>query len=153
MIKMEFVAPSLDPIELSKSLANDVGFLLARASSAALRAANAALEPFGLKTRHYATLQLTAEEDGVSQREIATALGLDPSAVVGLVDDLEELGFVVRISSPVDRRTRIVSITAAGRAVLNTARAAAESVHHAILANLSPKDRQDLMDLLRRIVP
>lgn len=148
------MTPPLDPVETSKALANDVGFLLARASSMTLRAANAALEPFGLRTRHYAALELTAEEDeGVAQRDLAEALGMDPSQVVGLVDDLESKGFVIRISNPLDRRTRLVSITEPGRAALAAARSAAQAVHHAVLENLPPHDRAAFVELLRRLSP
>lgn len=71
------------------SIREDVVVLLARASGSALRTANAALEPFGFRARHYATVKIAAEGGGVPQRQIGAVLGLDPSAVVALVDDLE----------------------------------------------------------------
>ena len=69
------------------SIREDVVVLLARASGSALRTANAALEPFGFRARHYATVKIAAEGGGVPQRQIGAVLGLDPSAVVALVDD------------------------------------------------------------------
>ena len=89
-------------VDQAASIREDVVVLLARASGAALRTANAALEPFGFRARHYATVKIAAEGGGVPQRQIGAVLGLDPSAVVALVDDLESLGLVSRQPDPDD---------------------------------------------------
>jgi DNA-binding MarR family transcriptional regulator len=99
-------------------LTDDLSFLLARASGQVVRAANGALAEHGLRVRSYSVLTLTCEDaGGLSQREIAAVLGLDPSQVVLLVDDLAAAGLVERQASESDRRTRLVVPTAAGRRV------------------------------------
>ena len=66
-----------------RSLTDGVGFLLARASGLFARAGNAALVPFGLRVRSYSVLLLACEAaEGISQRDLAGVLGLDPSQVV-----------------------------------------------------------------------
>lgn len=128
-----------------------VGFLLARAGGRAIRNLNRALEPFGLRSRHYTVLSASAEQGGLSQRELGEVLGVDPSAVVSLVDDLERAGLVRRDSHPDDRRTRVVVVTEAGMSTLDTTRELARGVDDELLAGLSEDERRTLERLLLRL--
>ncbi|WP_202911371.1 MarR family winged helix-turn-helix transcriptional regulator [Segeticoccus rhizosphaerae] len=130
------------------ALADDLGFLLARASATALRATNDALRDTGLRSRHYVLLKLAAEGDGVPQRRVVDDLGLDPSAVVVLVDDLERRDLVERVQDPGDRRTRIIAITSAGRRLLRQARPLADTTMDTLLRHLGAEQRQELAALL-----
>lgn len=134
-------------------LGDDVGFLLSRAAGTVVRATNAALAPHGLRVRQYSVLQVAcASPDGVSQRDLADALGLDPSQVVLLVDELTAAGLVERRPSPSDRRTRLVAATAAGRRTAARASLAAAGAADAVLAGLDDADRTALRGLLARIL-
>ncbi|HRC64615.1 MAG TPA: MarR family winged helix-turn-helix transcriptional regulator [Dermatophilaceae bacterium] len=138
--------------DLGTSIREDVVVLLARASGAALRTANAALEPFGFRARHYATVKIAAEGGGVPQRQIGAVLGLDPSAVVALVDDLESLGLVQRQPDPDDRRTRLVSPTTAGLAMLETVSPVVGRVQERSMGGLTATERETFLHLLRRVI-
>ncbi|MET0798509.1 MAG: MarR family transcriptional regulator, partial [Rhodococcus sp. (in: high G+C Gram-positive bacteria)] len=71
-------------------LSDDIGFLLTRAGTSLTAAAKTALAPFELRVRSYSVLALACEHaDGLGQRQLAEELGLDPSQIVALVDDLE----------------------------------------------------------------
>ena len=138
--------------DLGTSIREDVVVLLARASGAALRTANAALEPFGFPARHYATVKIAAEGGGVPQRQIGAVLGLDPSAVVALVDDLESLGLVQRQPDPDDRRTRLVSPTTAGLAMLEAVSPVVGRVQERSMGGLTATERETFLHLLRRVI-
>ena len=138
--------------DLGTSIREDVVVLLARASGAALRTANAALEPFGFRARHYATVKIAAEGGGVPQRQIGAVLGLDPSAVVALVDDLESLGLVQRQPDPDDRRTRLVSPTTAGLAMLEAVSPVVGRVQGRSMGGLTATERETFLHLLRRVI-
>lgn len=135
------------------SLRQDIGFLLSRAGGLAARRANAALAEHGLRIRQYSVLSLAADAaGGLSQRELATALGLDPSQVVLLVDELADGGLVERRPSPVDRRARLVVATAAGRAVR---RRAGKRIRREVarqLEPLTPEEQAALRDILAKLV-
>ncbi len=139
-------------VDQAASIREDVVVLLARASGAALRTANAALEPFGFRARHYATVKIAAEGGGVPQRQIGAVLGLDPSAVVALVDDLESLCLVSRQPDPDDRRTRLVSPTKAGLAMLETVSPVVGRVQDRAMGALTTAERDTFLRLLRRVV-
>jgi DNA-binding MarR family transcriptional regulator len=141
-------------IELDRpGLTDDVGFLLSRASGRLVRASNAALAGHGLRVRPWSVLVLACDSpDGVSQRELADVLGLDPSQIVLLVDELTAAGLVERRPSAADRRNKLVLGTPAGQAVRT---AAARDVELAIageLTDFSAGERQLLQELLTRLV-
>ncbi|MCW2535157.1 MAG: Transcriptional regulator, MarR family [Modestobacter sp.] len=135
------------------ALTDDVGFLLSRASGLVVRASNASLAGHGLRVRSYSVLLLAGDtEEGVSQREMADVLGLDPSQVVLLVDELAAAGLVERRPSPVDRRTRLVTATDAGRAVRARAGVDVDATMTRQLAELTAGEQHLLRELLTRLV-
>jgi DNA-binding MarR family transcriptional regulator len=58
-----------------------------------------------------------------TQRELADLMGVDGSAMSGIVSDLVERGLVTREPSEIDRRCNQIAITAAGRETLDRVRA------------------------------
>ncbi|TKG62568.1 MarR family winged helix-turn-helix transcriptional regulator [Prauserella endophytica] len=128
-----------------------IGYLLARAGGRAIRNLNRALEPYGLRSRHYTVLSASAEHGGLSQRELGLVLGADPSAVVALVDDLQRKGLVRRDPHPEDRRTRLVVVTEEGARTLAETRKLARGVDDELLADLGPAERRTLEELLLRL--
>jgi DNA-binding MarR family transcriptional regulator len=139
-------------VGMSQPLADDLGFLLSRASGQIVRATNAALAEHGLRVRQYSVLALACEAgDGLSQRELATVLGLDPSQVVLLVDELAAAGLVERQAPEADRRTRLVVATEEGRRVRETARRDADAAVEIPLSLLGNAERDRLRDMLTRI--
>jgi len=140
-------------VVMHQHLSGDVGFLLSRASGLVVRATNAALAEHGLRVRQYSVLALACDtEPGVSQRELATVLGLDPSQVVLLVDELAAAGLVERRPSPTDRRTKLVVATDRGRDVQERAARAAADALAGALSRLDPDQCDLLRSLLTQVV-
>ncbi|MFF3327955.1 MarR family winged helix-turn-helix transcriptional regulator [Streptomyces sp. NPDC002888] len=134
-----------------RGLHADTGYLLYRLGLRSGQLFNTSLQESGLRLRHYAVLRFLAGADGALQRELSTRLGYDPSAIVGLVDDLEKLGFAERRPSPDDRRSRIVVLTEDGRGFLRDTDEAGLRVTNELLGPLDPAERQTLHDLLLRV--
>ena len=132
-------------------LADDLSFLLARASAAAVAAGNAALSPHGLRARSYSVLALAASDDRPTQRELSQFLRLDPSQIVALVDDLQDRGLVERVSDPLDRRANVVTATEQGLTVFAAAHEAARAAQADGSSHLDLDDRLALADLLKRV--
>lgn len=133
------------------SLQGDTAFLLARANAHSLAAANAALEPLGLRVRSYSVLALAVDEERLSQRDIAEYLRLDPSQVVALVDDLQERHLVTREPDPTDRRAKVVVATEAGRQLHKEAAEATRRALDDMLGGLQAEERAVLRALLGRL--
>jgi DNA-binding MarR family transcriptional regulator len=134
-----------------RGLHADTGYLLYRLGLRSGQLFNASLQESGLRLRHYAVLRFLATTEGALQRELSARLGYDPSAIVGLVDDLERLGFAERRPSPEDRRSRIVALTDEGRAFLRDGDEAGLRVTGELLEPLDPGERETLHALLLRI--
>jgi DNA-binding MarR family transcriptional regulator len=88
----------------------------------------------------------------LSQQELGEVLSLDPSNVVGLLNELEQRELVTRRRDPTDRRRHIVELSAKGEEALAAAYLRLESVEDSLLAALSVEERTTLHDLLVRAV-
>jgi DNA-binding MarR family transcriptional regulator len=109
-----------------------------------------ALESVGLTPPLFGVLNLLGAREGVIQQEIGSAMGIDPSTMVALIDELETAGLAKRRPHPADRRAREVTITAKGRRVLERARQLANQVEDDVLGGLTGAERRQLLTLLRR---
>ncbi|MCJ1677428.1 MarR family winged helix-turn-helix transcriptional regulator [Streptomyces sp. APSN-46.1] len=127
-----------------------LGLLLAWHGSVTQARMKKALSAAGLTPRHAMTL-MHLEGGPISQRALADRLEVDPSVLVGILNDLERDGLAERRRDPADRRRHNVAITAAGAAVLGKTNAALDAVELGLFAGLSEQDRDVLRGLLARI--
>jgi DNA-binding MarR family transcriptional regulator len=109
-----------------------------------------ALETIGLTPPLFALLNVLAARKGAIQQELGSAMGIDPSTMVSLIDQLESAGLAERRPHPRDRRAREVGITPKGTRILEQARALAQRVERDVLRGLTPTERRQLLTLLRR---
>ena len=110
------------------------------------------LQPLGLEQRHAGMLVRLAENDGRSQQAIAELMGVNPTRMVFLTDELEELGLVERRRNPADRRSHALYLTEAGTAMLARVREVTRAHEAAITASLNGAERAQLTALLQRLV-
>jgi DNA-binding MarR family transcriptional regulator len=109
-----------------------------------------ALERIGLTPALFGLLNVLGARDGAIQQEIASVMGIDPSTMVSLIDELESAGLAKRRPHPRDRRAREVAITPKGRRLLERARQTAVEVEDDVLRGLTAAERRQLLTLLRR---
>ncbi|MGH2714498.1 MAG: MarR family winged helix-turn-helix transcriptional regulator [Thermoleophilaceae bacterium] len=112
----------------------------------------AALETIGLTPALFAVLNYLRGRDGAIQQQIGSAMGIDPSTMVSLVDQLERAGLANRGPHPRDRRAREVLVTPKGRRTLKRARELAEEIEANVLRGLAPAERRQLVTLLRKAI-
>src|SRR6266571_7640237 len=99
------------------------GMLLVKLGRALQHRFNDALKPSELMPRHLQVLD-ELRQGPMSQQALADRVGVDPTKLVGLLNDLEGKGLVVRRRDPVDRRRHIVENSRAGVARVDAALAA-----------------------------
>src|SRR5262245_14296156 len=146
----ETTAPRFAP-GLPEELANSSTFLLKRLAYAAKERAMKTYDELGMHPYHYAILLVLDDGSHETQGSIADALGYDRGQLVGLLDELEELGFVERRRDPADRRRHIVRMTPDGKATLRRLRALSRRNEDAFLEPLNEQQRDDLLELLQRL--
>lgn len=105
----------------------------------------------GLRPRHLVTLTVLQDQGSETQQALAAAVQIDPTNLVGLLNELESAGLLVRDRDPDDRRRHIVRITDAGRAMLARAERALSVVEDQLLRVLDDDDREQLFGLLQRV--
>jgi DNA-binding MarR family transcriptional regulator len=110
------------------------------------------LAPGDLRPRHLIALKLLSEHGPASQQMLADALSLDPSNVVGLLNELEERGLIARRRDPADRRRHIVELPPRAEDELALAYARLRLIEDDLLRALSTEERETLYDLLVRVV-
>lgn len=69
----------------------------------------------------------------------------------GIIDRLEKLGLVVRKDDPGDRRTYLIFLTPKGNDLQSLLCQAAEKTNKAISANLNLVEKEQLINLLKKI--
>ena len=128
-----------------------VGQLLFVAQQAAQALAIERLAPLGLSPRAWGVLSTLAESGPLTQIELATTMAIDRTAMVYLLDDLEQRALVERVRSPQDRRAFLIHLTPGGRDARRRAAAALNGAADTLLTPLDAAERRHLIDLLARI--
>ena len=123
-------------------------FRLARMSGYRLGEALASL---GMRTQEFAVLHHLRQAGPLSQQQLGSALRINPSNLVGLLDALEAAGLVLRSPDPDDRRRHLVGLTAAGDRRFERARQAVEAAEQDLLAPLSRSERKQFHGVLERL--
>lgn len=120
-----------------------------------LRQATKALEPLELELWQYDVLSALRRQGkpfSLSATRLAESTGLSTGAMTNRIDKLEALGFVRRTSVKSDRRSVRVGLTIRGLRVIERAMKLRFDAAEASLKGLSSRERQQLADLLRKVV-
>ncbi|WP_344085106.1 MarR family winged helix-turn-helix transcriptional regulator [Luedemannella helvata] len=117
-----------------------------------LRAYRESLPPtmgeFPHGVRGYQTLCEVVSRQQPSQLALANRLGIDPTVMTYLIDDLVAADLVERRPNPADRRQRQIIATAGGREAIATLCGQVTAAEAVVLAALDEKERLDFRRLL-----
>ncbi|MGN6695896.1 MAG: MarR family winged helix-turn-helix transcriptional regulator [Aquihabitans sp.] len=128
-----------------------LAFALARAGNGATQRLAGAQAAEGIAPPHHGVLRQVGQHQGISQQEVAVALGVAPSRVVALVDDLEAKGLVERRRSSRDRRVSELSTPPGAKAALARIRKIVRDHDATLAARLTVAEREQLLGLLQKV--
>jgi DNA-binding MarR family transcriptional regulator len=126
--------------------------LIERLARVGRRATEACVTADCLRPRHMIALKLLGEYGPMTQHAVGLALSLDPSNVVGLLNELEERELITRRRDPADRRRHIVELTAAGSGEVAQADGQFGAVEDELFKALTAGERAALYGMLSRVV-
>jgi MarR family transcriptional regulator, lower aerobic nicotinate degradation pathway regulator len=116
------------------------------------RRATESFESGCLRPRHMIALKLLGERGPMTQHAVGVALSLDPSNVVGLLNELEERGLITRRRDPADRRRHIVDLSPTGSGEVTLTCDQLGVVEDDLFKALTADERATLYGLLARAV-
>jgi DNA-binding MarR family transcriptional regulator len=127
-------------------------YLLARVGRSQASTFAERVQSVGLRPKHFAILNAIALADGASQQELGGRMGLDPSGLVGAIDQLERQGLVERRRDEADRRRYVLGLTEEGTATLRRGRRVVSESARELLGALDDAEVDTLVDMLTRVV-
>jgi DNA-binding MarR family transcriptional regulator len=128
------------------------GFLLGRIGKLASRRFAKALENTGMKPPQAGVLLTLRDRGAMTQQALGDLLHVDPSNLVGILNELEDNGLAVRRRDPDDRRRHIVEISPVGLEQVAGIEEVVAEVEDGLLAGLDEGERAQLQRLLGRVV-
>jgi DNA-binding MarR family transcriptional regulator len=126
-------------------------FLIAQVGAHAASQFAERLRKLKLVPRHAGILRILNSSPAITQQTLATTLGMVPSRLVVLVDEMEQRGLIERRENPNDRRRYALHITEKGRSTLEAIGRIAREHSQALLAAISEDEQRQLAALLQRI--
>ncbi|WP_243373781.1 MarR family transcriptional regulator [Geotalea sp. SG265] len=109
------------------------------------------LKPFGLTPEQWSVLNRLAEQDGISQRELADRTFKDQPTIARILDKLMALELVRRDDSTSDRRAFTIIITDRGRELRQRILPVAEAMNDDAGRELSDDERRQLFRMLKQL--
>ncbi len=132
-------------------LQDDLAFLIAQVGSHSQSSFGKQVDALGLRLAHVGVLKAVFRVDGLTQRELGDALGMFPSNLVRLIDELEEKGLVRRGKCVEDRRSYTLQLTEKGYGVALELLSLTRAHQNRICTSLAPAEREELTRLLQKI--
>ena len=90
--------------------------------------------------------------DGSRLTELARKAGMTPQAMGELVEELVDMGYVVRRPDPADRRAKLIVLTERGREALAAGRRTIEGLEEQLTEILGDSGHQELRRLLSKLL-
>lgn len=127
---------------MSKEHPLRIGFLVHDVSRLRRTVADKALQPLGItRSQSWVLAYLSRHEgSGMTQTELSREMDVGKVTLGGLVDRLEEKGYVERKPDPTDRRTNRIYTTATGATVVKKMQAISEKLNAEILESIPDRD-------------
>ena len=146
-----------DELQLPNTIANPrhgaiVGMVLTGAMLS--KEGDRLFRPFGLTESQFNILMLLkhqSEGGRINQTQLGQMLLVNRSNITGLVDRMEQAGWVERRAEEGDRRVKMVQLTANGRRLLEKAEKAYYTRIEYLLSDVSPAELKQLSRILERV--
>ena len=130
----------------------DLPLLLRAAYFAMHRVSDAHFSRSGVTADQFVLLVCLAEQDAITQQELARRASSDPSTIRAMPVLLEGWGLVTRERHPDDSRARVVAVAAKGRRLFERLRQTSEPIRVQMLSGFSADEARLLVGCLRRLI-
>jgi len=110
------------------------------------------IKPLGIVPGQFPALLALWARDGLTQKELVAQLAIEQATLANTLARMERDGLIRRTRHPTDARAQQIWLTPAARAIEAAACEAARAENREALADLSAPEREQFLDLMRRII-
>jgi DNA-binding MarR family transcriptional regulator len=132
-------------------LEDQVGYWLRRAYQRHMAIFAAAMTDLDLTSVQFAALVKLRDMKAVTQTELGRLIGIDRATISGVVSRLQKRGLLQFRLDPLDRRSRIIALTASGETLLAQALQRTAQVGDDTLAPIDEAEHAALREMLRKL--
>lgn len=132
-------------------LEDQVGHLLRRAHQRHTAIFQENIGDGQLTPLQFAALVKLGDLGEASQNRLGRLTAMDAATMQGVIKRLAARRLIARRPDPADRRRLVLTLTDAGRAVVDDAKERGRAITEATLAPLTAAERRTFLDLLRRL--
>ncbi|WP_158213225.1 MarR family winged helix-turn-helix transcriptional regulator [Pigmentiphaga sp. NML080357] len=113
---------------------------------------DAILKPYGVTGIQFTVLSVVAHREGLSSADLSRRFYVTPQSMGQLLATLEERGLLERKEDSNNRRILRITLTSAGREVVEAGTRDMAKLEEDAFSSLSPKEIKTLRSLLRTVV-
>jgi len=128
-----------------------IGYVLRRAQLVVFQDFFAAFAPFDLRPAQFSVLTVIERNPGLTQSQVAEALGIKRTNFVGMLDELEKRGLAERRQTARDKRSYALYLTAEGTALMRKLKPVIRAHESRMIDKVGEDGRASLIALLQEI--
>jgi MarR family transcriptional regulator for hemolysin len=131
---------------------NSIGYIINRTAKAYVKALDSQLrEKVGVTVGQWKVLVMLADQNGLTQKEIADRLGLEGATLIPIIDKMEKDKLVVRRVDPADRRNNKIYRTEMADALWDKMIQCASNIKEISLKGIPDENLKIMKDVLENI--
>ncbi len=128
-----------------------IGYVLRRAQLAVFQDFFGAFAPFDIRPAQFSVLTVIERNPGLTQSQVAEALGIKRTNFVGMLDELEKRGLAERRQAARDKRSYALYLTAEGAALMRKLKPVIKAHESRMVDKVGEEGRATLIALLQEI--
>jgi DNA-binding MarR family transcriptional regulator len=129
-----------------------IGYVLRRAQLVVFQDFFQACAPFNISPAQFSVLTVIERNPGLTQSQVAAALGIKRTNFVGLLDALERRALAERRQAARDKRSYALYLTTDGAALMRKLKPVLKAHESRMVARIGETGRDRLVELLHEIV-
>jgi len=128
------------------------GYVLRRAQLVVFQDFFGSFAPFDISPAQFSVLTVIERNPGLTQSQVAEALGIKRTNFVGLLDELERRALAERRQAARDKRSYALYLTAGGAELMRKLKPVLKAHESRMIARIGESGRDRLVALLNEIV-
>jgi DNA-binding MarR family transcriptional regulator len=128
------------------------GYVLRRAQLVVFQDFFQSFAPFNISPAQFSVLTVIERNPGLTQSQVAAALGIKRTNFVGLLDTLEKRALAERRQAARDKRSYALYLTSEGVALMRKLKPVLKAHESRMVARIGEAGRDRLVELLQEIV-